>query len=168
MSTFTEEKNNFMYNKNELTDILIYNKMDPQFWDIFNKNNTLFLFEEFKNNFNNFEERVQFKLFTAKAILNFIGNESEYYAHKDFNDVISCQCIGSIEYRIYENIDCEFSKPVNVDKLNYKSYFMNPGDIIYIPSGTIHQVIVKEPRATILFDFIKKTEEHIKDMLGEK
>ena len=41
------------------------------------------------------------KNISAKMVLNFVGNESVYDIHKDIQYVISFQCIGNIEYRIF-------------------------------------------------------------------
>ena len=34
----------------------------------------------------------------------------------------------------------------------YESYILNPGDILFVPGGIVHQVVVTEPRASILFN----------------
>jgi quercetin dioxygenase-like cupin family protein len=34
----------------------------------------------------------------------------------------------------------------------YESYILNPGDILFVPSGIVHQVVITEPRASILFN----------------
>lgn len=128
-------------------DIHMMHRFGMHLWNTINKSRDIFLIKEALPIFNslNEDDSVAKTSLTAKISLNFVGNESIYGIHSDIQHVISWQCIGSIEYRIYEK----------KESLEYDSYFMNPGDIIYMPPGTIHQVVVTEPRATILFDFNK-------------
>ena len=49
----------------------------------------------------------------------------------------------------YESLDSEYNK----SDLKYQSYYIEPGDIFYMSPGTIHQVVVEQPRATVLIDF---------------
>lgn len=81
---------------------------------------------------------IQF--FNVKSIINFAGHEADYYKHEDPNDVVSWHCIGTVEWRIYSGDD-------------YKSYILEPGDIFYCPKGTVHQIVVSEPRASIVMDY---------------
>lgn len=60
--------------------------------------------------------------------------------HSDPVDVIYCQFIGSVVWEISQN------------EITQK-YQLNPGDIIYVPNSTMHEVISLTPRAAISFMF---------------
>ena len=92
--------------------------------------------------------------FAVKSIINLAGNEFYGQVHKDPQDVVSWCCVGSVEYRVYEDVPgSEYSCNIdNTDDLKYDSYIMEPGDVILVPAGTIHQAICHEPRASILID----------------
>lgn len=60
--------------------------------------------------------------------------------HSDPVDVIYCQFIGSVEWQISNNDGTE-------------KHVLNPGDIIYVPNSTMHEVISLTPRAAISFMF---------------
>ena len=95
-----------------------------------------------------------------KAAINFVGNETldhktlGHGAHKDYNDVISWQCINSTEYRIYESRDGDqFNGSLDTADRSYTVHTINPGDLFFIPRGTIHEVFPFTYRATIIMDF---------------
>jgi len=91
--------------------------------------------------------------FAAKSIINLAGNEFYGSVHKDPQDVVSWCCVGSVEYRIYEDVpNSEYGCNIDNTDLKYDSYIMEPGDVILVPAGTIHQAICHEPRASILID----------------
>lgn len=91
--------------------------------------------------------------FAAKSIINLAGNEFYGSVHKDPQDVVSWCCVGSVEYRIYEDVPgSEYGCNIDNTDLKYDSYIMEPGDVILVPAGTIHQAICHEPRASILID----------------
>jgi uncharacterized RmlC-like cupin family protein len=134
----SEQLMNYSHGKN-LNDVAIYNYLDPfvAFAATQENENGLiglktvsdFLIKNLKINF-----------FNIKSIINFAGYEADYYKHEDPNDVISWHCIGTVEWRIYGKDD-------------YKSYILEPGDIFYCPKGTVHQIVVSEPRASIVMDY---------------
>jgi hypothetical protein len=135
-----------------LTDIFIYDKFDPVILRVieYNKDKYLHnsmpkaepLVEYFKNIYDHFQ---------LKAILNFIGNEGIYTAHKDNHDVISWHCVGTMEWRIYPTFS-EDKHPIDYIEGNepYDSYILEPGDVIYVPKNTGHRVISNTPRASLI------------------
>ena len=144
--TMINESEGTVHKNNSPTGIRMMNRLCLHSWGL--GNSQKILLDEFKNiysiflNHNKIEKNI-----SAKMVLNFVGNESVYDIHKDIQYVISFQCIGNIEYRIFED-------EINTD--NYISYFLEPGDAFYISPGTVHQVVVNEPRVTVLFDFLVK------------
>jgi ribosomal protein L16 Arg81 hydroxylase len=108
-------------------------------------------------NINKFLMDLDLQNFSIKALSNFSGPEENYYIHKDNFDVISFQSTGQVEYRIYGDSFPEYDVPVNITDLPYKSYILNEGDVVFIPKGIFHQVVVSMPRITFIadiFDFI--------------
>lgn len=135
------------------TDIMIYNKMDP----------VIFKAVEYKDG--NYGDNMIdaspmidlfapiFPRFEIKAILNLIGSESEYWVHKDDHEVISWHCQGKMEWKIYHSeAENELWKQHENIKIEapYDSYILEPGDVIYVPTGTIHEVVASEPRASLI------------------
>ena len=59
-----------------------------------------------------------------------------------------------MEWRVYPDLELDLNQPpptkVNSD---YVSYFLNPGDLLFSPKGIIHQVVIPEPRASIIYAF---------------
>jgi hypothetical protein len=136
------------------TDIMIYNKMDP----------VIFKAVEYYSEGNYGDNLIDasamidlfapiFPRFEIKAILNLIGSESEYWVHKDNHEVISWHCQGKMEWRIYHSeAENELWKQEKNMKIEapYDSYILEPGDVIYVPIGTIHEVVAPEPRASLI------------------
>jgi hypothetical protein len=60
--------------------------------------------------------------------------------HSDPVDVIYCQFIGSVVWSVYADGE-------------KKDFTLNPGDIIYVPKSTEHEVLSLSPRAAISFMF---------------
>lgn len=122
------------------TDILLQGKMYLHIWNLNEKNVEKFLNETdyekikkyIKDNFN--------KNFKVKACINWVGDNDSFIMHSDPQDVLTWQCIGSVDYVIEENG-------------TENRYTINEGDIFYIKSGTPHKVVATGPRASILFDF---------------
>jgi hypothetical protein len=150
---------NINYNNNVIFDssdkrfnnsVLIYNKLDPiSFINTFlikiNSINLINKLDGICNLANSIDVGY------IKSIINFVGNESKYYIHADSHDVISWHCIGSVEWRIYKTLKQENPPPIESSE-PYESYILNPGDILFVPSGIVHQVVVTEPRASILLN----------------
>ena len=80
------------------------------------------------------------KIYHGKIHLNLVGDDFQYEIHKDDHDVISWQTNGTVEYRVYEE-----------DEVTYESITLEPGDLIYMPTGLLHSIVVHEPRTTIIF-----------------
>jgi len=122
-----------------LKDIAVYNYLDPFVAFAANTEDENGL-KVFKNVTDFLNIYLGAEFFNIKSIINFAGYEADYFKHEDPNDVISWHCIGTVEWRIY-----------NGDE--YESYHLNPGDIFYCPKGTVHQIVVSEPRASIVLDY---------------
>lgn len=82
------------------------------------------------------------KFIHATAITNFIKHDKEYEIHSDGTEVINWHCIGTIDWNVYDDSGEEHI--LNIE----------PGDLVFIPSGMKHKVIIHEPRASIIFDFV--------------
>jgi hypothetical protein len=64
--------------------------------------------------------------------------------HEDPTDNIYLQCVGSVTWRIYEKNSQE-----------YVDYVLGPGDLMFLPQGTSHEVFPNGARAAIVFTFRK-------------
>jgi hypothetical protein len=149
---FNSEKTIDIYDKRFHNNVLVYNKLDPI---SFTKIRSA---EDYSNNiieksFSIYEiiNNLNIQISYVKSILNFVGNEADYYIHADHHDVISWHCIGQMEWRIYKTLKQQSPPPTTSDE-PYESYILNPGDMLFVPGGLVHQVIVTEPRASILFN----------------
>ena len=139
--------------KSEQTDILVYNKFDPVIFNVVDYAHGQFASNDMPaaHNFSNIFKNI-FPHHAIKAIINFVGNEYKYWVHKDDHEVISWHCIGQMEWRIYEDIDDSRLNSQNFEGLNYNSYIVNPGDILYVPAGVAHSVLTEGPRASLILD----------------
>lgn len=146
-----EPKEVFIFNQEFCTDIFQYNKLDLQFWNVDSYRSKTSLIKETKNLIEIFKDSAIGEWY-IKCLINLVGKEAALTAHKDDHHVISWQCQGRVEYRIYEDVDCDFGTPIDFHNLKYDSYILNPGDVIVMPMGTIHQAVVFEPRATLILD----------------
>jgi len=146
-----EPREMFIFNNERCTDIFKYHLMDLQFWNVDNYRSLTSLIPQTKNLINFLKEDVSGEWY-IKCLMNLVGKEAALTAHKDDHHVISWQCEGSVEYRIYEDVDSDFGVPIDFHNLKYDSYILNPGDIMIMPAGTIHQAVVFQPRATLILD----------------
>jgi hypothetical protein len=90
-----------------------------------------------------------------KAVLNFVGGSKVEYlgdAHSDKHDVLVFQGVGSVKYNIYDLPDITPEKEIDTAGLNKTVYLLEPNDLFFMPKGTVHQVDVFEPRATLILD----------------
>jgi quercetin dioxygenase-like cupin family protein len=60
--------------------------------------------------------------------------------HSDPIDVIYCEFIGSVTWKVF-------------DEDKHEDFILNPGDIIYVPKSVVHEVTSLTPRAAISFMF---------------
>ena len=96
--------------------------------------------------------------FAVKSSLNFVGgSEDEFIGmkHSDKLNVISIQSVGSVNYNIYKPYPKKIYDPeskIDVTNLEKITYLLEPNDLFFIPKGTVHQVEVFEPRATLILD----------------
>lgn len=131
--------------KNGSTDVFAYNKFDIQVrhaCELIDQNYKLnFLFKD-SEILKELSFYSGFDFPNIKTLINFVGNESEYHVHKDDHDVILIHCEGTVEWRIYKSLDAD----------SFTSYLIKPGDIVFAPRGVFHQVVVSEPRASIILD----------------
>jgi len=134
------------YNVGQL-EIVMYNKLDPLIQNLKTEtqSGSIQKIKEFltENNINKY---------ALKCVANLVGKENDYYIHYDNNDVLSFHLLGKAEYRIYKNIpESEMHKTESSSP--FDSYFLEPGDVFFIPKQVCHQVVVSEPRVTILADY---------------
>jgi len=152
---FNKKKEHFLFeDKRMINDVLIYNKMDPSTFNILEESTESNTIIEAENVLKIFNEIMELESGCVKSLINFVGNEAKYYIHADEHDVFSWHCIGQVEWRIYPNIilDKNIDPPTDVDE-PYESYILNPGDVLYVPKGVVHQVIVNQPRASIVYNY---------------
>jgi hypothetical protein len=150
---FNNKKSVDILDERFIGNVLIYNKLDPISFTGSNKKNS-YLLNKIKNllNIHNLLDDISNgNISCAKSIINFVGNEARYYIHSDTHDVVSWHCIGQVEWRIYKTLKQEFPPPLETVE-PYDSYLLYPGDFLFVPSGIVHQVVVTEPRASILFN----------------
>jgi mannose-6-phosphate isomerase-like protein (cupin superfamily) len=76
------------------------------------------------------------------AIINLSKIEKKLKRHTDERDHIYIQCVGSVTWRIYEDGSEE-----HVD------HILGPGDMIFVPLETPHEVFSNSPRCSIIFGF---------------
>jgi mannose-6-phosphate isomerase-like protein (cupin superfamily) len=131
-------------NHGKPTDILVFLKLDYLVLQAikYNKDQKLLNFL-FKNEeiLQTLSEACTYEFKNIKTLINLVGNESKYEPHYDEHDVLLLQCEGNVIWKIYSNMQ----------DTNPKQYILEPGDIIFAPRGTIHQVVVTEPRASVIF-----------------
>jgi mannose-6-phosphate isomerase-like protein (cupin superfamily) len=77
---------------------------------------------------------------TLKALVNIVGNEFSGNKHHDPYHVFSVQHIGTVEYNIFDSED------------NKITYTLEPGDLIFMPSGTTHSISAPTSRGTLILD----------------
>lgn len=68
------------------------------------------------------------------AYVNIAIDEDRWPSHADKEDSLFIQCEGSVVWYLDDG-----------------EYILQPGDAIYFPGGTMHEVIALEPRASIIF-----------------
>lgn len=77
------------------------------------------------------------------AAISFTTHEPTTGKHSDPVDVFYWQCVGDVKWTLsYENKE--------------ESFVLNPGDVIYVPTGIIHEVKSLTPRASISFMFLRE------------
>jgi hypothetical protein len=126
---------------NNATEVMIYNKLDLQVRHSVDIGSPNKLFTDDKL-IKQMQEYSGFPFGNIKTLINFVANEADYYIHTDDHDVILIQCQGSVEWRIYPSLQSN----------EYDSYIIEPGDLLFAPKGIVHQAVVFEPRASIVFD----------------
>jgi len=128
--------------------IFVYNKLDPMLIEL-KENYEVESIAKVKD----FLKDVGAHNHVLKILSNLVGPENHYYIHKDDNDVFSFQVLGKVEYRIYGTDFPLTEAPSYATDLPYDSYILEPGDVVFIPKGVFHQVVVLEPRITLISDF---------------
>jgi uncharacterized RmlC-like cupin family protein len=126
-------------NLKHVKDVVIYNNLDLFVSHAANSNDENEL-NGLQNTIKILQDYLNVEFFNIKALINFAGNEGDYWKHEDINDVISWHCIGNVEWKIY-----------NGDE--YESFILSPGDLLYCPKGVTHHIIVDKPRASIVMDY---------------
>lgn len=138
--------------------IVIYNKLDPVIFDLFTSRRNITTINDMPsiNSFSKFAQSVfdNYERVAIKAIMNFVGNEAEYHVHKDREEVLALGCIGAVEWRIYNNVPDKYLDKFHREELPYTSILLNPGDLLYVPKGLVHSVVITEPRASLIVQAI--------------
>lgn len=132
----------------------IYHKLDPVIYGAFDFPDTG-IYKKFLKNEKKLRKLMGLNLLDAnpKVIANMIGSEVRGYGiHPDDHDVVLWQCEGTVEWRIYKNFP-ESEIYSFTSSHEYESVILNPGDLIFCPSGLVHQVVVSGPRASLIFGF---------------
>lgn len=78
---------------------------------------------------------------TSFALVNWSSHENLTNKHDDVTHNLYFQCIGSVEWRVYDEND------------NYESFELKPGDAILVPATVYHQVFAHEPRTAMTIGF---------------
>lgn len=163
------ENFDYHYNKNKgkpisspdsrwiTNNIIVYNKFDPIIFNAVEGNES----STFDTSLEHYaatastitEGLMKRKAKSIKSIINFLGNEQKYWIHKDNHDVISWHCVGSIEWRFYKNLKEEDMEKIDIENAEYDSVVLEPGDMVYVPAGVVHQVINNKPRASLIFQY---------------
>lgn len=141
-----------------LTDkIIVYNKFDPIVYACI-EGKDYPLFDKSLEASIAIEGLIKKKASAIKSIMNFLGNEQEYWIHSDNHDVISWHCVGTIEWRFYKNLKEEDMEKISIEGAEYDSVVLEPGDVVYVPAGVVHQVINNKPRASLIFQYFKDSD----------
>jgi hypothetical protein len=135
-NTVNDYLNRFIEKDNRVCDILVFHDLDMHVFDVIDYK------PSFYNHITNWIKEVfEINNLGTKALINFVGNEGDYGIHVDDHDVILWGCVGSVSWNIYSS------------ESEYKTYVINAGDVLFAPKGVIHEAVVTEPRASIVFGF---------------
>lgn len=77
--------------------------------------------------------RLKKDISVLNAYINIATEEERWPSHADAEDSLFIQCEGSVTWY-----------------LDGVEYTLNPGDCIYFPGGTMHEVVALTPRAAII------------------
>ena len=99
-------------------------------------------FPKYLEVFQTLKNSIEKDVYPVSVFVNFIANEYNIPKHSDKRETLFWQCIGKTFWHVYPP-SSEF--PV--------SYTLEPGDILYVPKGVEHEVIIEEPRASIAFGY---------------
>jgi mannose-6-phosphate isomerase-like protein (cupin superfamily) len=75
----------------------------------------------------------------AVATISFTDSEKTTRKHSDQISVLYVQCIGSVKWQVWINEEI------------FEEYVLNPGDAIFVPQKTYHEIISLTPRVGITF-----------------
>ena len=90
----------------------------------------------------------------AQIFINLVGENYKTYKHRDNWDVIFLQLLGDIIINIYKKEDelSEFDS-----KILLQSEKISPGDLVLIPKGSVHEIVVLTPRVSLSIGLNGKT-----------
>ena len=90
----------------------------------------------------------------AQIFINLVGENYKTYKHRDNWDVIFLQLLGDIIINIYKKEDelSEFDS-----KFLLQSEKISPGDLVLIPKGSVHEIVVLTPRVSLSIGLNGKT-----------
>lgn len=105
--------------------------------------NIEFNFPHIKNFMDYIRESVNTRA-TLKALVNIVGNEFSGNTHHDPYHVFSVQHLGTVDYKIFNS------------ERKLTTYTLEPGDLIFMPAGTMHAISAPSSRGTLILDFEAK------------
>jgi len=110
-------------------------------------------YPEIEEFFNIFNKAIPYRGSALSAYINFAKEQSSE-PHFDETDNFYWQCIGTTVWKFYSSEKRSFSSS-NIDKLSdgYYEFTLEPGDVVYIPRGMIHDVATTGPRAALQFKY---------------
>ena len=91
-----------------------------------------------------FNEALGGEISPVSAFINFIGKERPGGAHTDNRETIYWQCIGEAIWHIFSTLE---------DRNPIAEYILQPGDVIFVAEGVIHQIRADMPRAALGFQY---------------
>lgn len=123
-------KINYEYEKKSLRVLASTPEVSPTF---------LLLTDFYPNTIQKIYNKVKAKLNISvmHTYVSFGPQSTTFGRHKDSDDVIIVQSIGSVSYKFDDG----------------EVFKLNPGDSLYIQKGVYHEPIVHEPRVTLSFSW---------------
>jgi hypothetical protein len=111
------------------------------------------LYPQINSFFNLFDQAIPYRGMALSAYVNF-AKEQPSEPHFDETDNFYWQCIGKTFWKFYSSEKRSFSES-NIDNKSegYIEFEVEPGDVVYIPRGMIHDVQTIGPRAALQFKY---------------
>lgn len=110
--------------------------------------------QKFDARLNHFTEEVQ-RLFAAQSQINVYltpPGQKGFPPHFDITDVFVVQCVGQKEWKVFDEYTEKSELPLMGTQWepnlyrpsdSFEAMTLNPGDVLYLPRGTMHQALCK-------------------------